>query len=126
VKKIAIAAMLVLFSAPLAGRAGNAGPMPLGNVDVGVAAINDLTLVRDGCGRGYRFSHRRGGCVPDYVGPRYVAPHYVGPRVHRGPRVNGDAAAAAVASTVLLGIVGASQGRHVRQGRRVDEGRRFR
>ena len=29
------------------------------------AAVNDdVTAVRDGCGRGFRFSHRRGRCVP--------------------------------------------------------------
>ena len=27
---------------------------------------SDVTLVRDGCGRGYRFSNRRQACVPEF------------------------------------------------------------
>ena len=41
-----------------------AGAMPLSPVQHGFGS-NDLTLVRDGCGRGFRFSERRQRCVPD-------------------------------------------------------------
>jgi hypothetical protein len=41
----------------------DADAMPIAPVD-GFAS-GDTTLVRDGCGRGMRFSERRGRCVPD-------------------------------------------------------------
>ena len=41
-----------------------AGAMPLSPVEQGFG-VSDLMLVRDGCGRGMRFSERRQRCVPD-------------------------------------------------------------
>jgi hypothetical protein len=45
----------------------------------------DLSLVRDGCGRGMRYSRRAGGCVPIdgavVVAPRVVAPMVVAPAI---------------------------------------------
>ena len=55
---------------------GNAGAVPLAPVESAAAAESSLLLVRDGCGRGYRYSHRAGGCVEDYRGP---PPVYVRP-----------------------------------------------
>jgi hypothetical protein len=62
---IAIAAVFLL--------AGGADAAPLG---LGTSAAiqsdaqeGDVTLVRDGCGRGMRYSNRRGGCVPIDRGP---------------------------------------------------------
>ena len=37
----------------------------------------DLSLVRDGCGRGMRFSRRAGGCVVD--GPAVIVPRVFAP-----------------------------------------------
>jgi len=83
----------------------SAGPMPLNpafSADDGA-----LTLVRDGCGRGFRFSNYRQACVPiegsggggygAYGGGGYVDP--------------GAAAAAAVAAGVAGAIIGGSGGR---------------
>lgn len=41
-----------------------AGAMPFSPVQHGFT-VDDTLLVRDGCGRGMRFSERRGRCVPD-------------------------------------------------------------
>ena len=41
-----------------------AGAMPFAPAQNGFTA-DDTMLVRDGCGRGMRFSERRGRCVPD-------------------------------------------------------------
>jgi hypothetical protein len=69
------------------------GAMPLNQAIS--ADAGDVTLVRDGCGRGLRFSNRRQACVPIDYGPGYG---YVDP---------GEAAAAAAAATALgvLGVV---------------------
>src|SRR5829696_3330258 len=40
----------------------DAGAMPFAKHGIG---SNDLTLARDNCGRGFRFSERRQRCVPD-------------------------------------------------------------
>lgn len=69
----------------------NAGPMPVNGVSAGET---DLTLVRDGCGRGMRFSNRRQACVPiDGYGP--------------GPGYDPGAAAAAA---IIGGVAGAIAG----------------
>lgn len=87
------------------------------------ATDSDVTLVRDGCGRGMRFSNRRQACVPDYNGggPRYYdggRPTYYrgggGPGPYRGSgyRDDGGAAAAAAVTGAIIGIaVGASANR---------------
>ena len=63
----------------------NAGPMPINGVSAGET---DLTLVRDGCGRGLRYSNRRQACVPIPYGP--------------GPGYDPGAAAAAA---IILGAL---------------------
>jgi hypothetical protein len=100
-KTLASGAALVAASAfaPASG-----GTLPLN------AAISagDITLVRDGCGRGFRFSNRRQACVP-IDGAGYVDP--------------GDAAAAAAAATAL-GVLGVVVGSGNHGGRRVHGGNR--
>jgi hypothetical protein len=62
---------------------GSAGALPAASVE-GVAAIeSNMLLVRDGCGRGMRFSNRLQACVEDFDrGP----PRYYGERdYYRGP-----------------------------------------
>ena len=79
----------------------SAGPMPL---NPAVSADSGLTLVRDGCGRGFRFSYRRQACVPidGYGGGGYVDP--------------GAAAAAAIAAGVAGAIIGGNRGGGYRGG----------
>ena len=71
-------AMGALTALPIAA----AGAMPLTQSKSTIEST-DLSLVRDGCGRGMRYSHRLGGCVVDnvVVAPRVVAPVVVVPRV---------------------------------------------
>jgi hypothetical protein len=59
---VAIGSMAFLTS-------GNAGALPLAPVESAAAVESNLLLVRDGCGRGFRYSHRAGGCVEDFRGP---------------------------------------------------------
>jgi len=68
----------------------DARAMPLTH-EMAAAVSDHVIAVRDGCGRGFRFSNYRGGCVP----------------IDRGPRYNNDAAAAAAAAAVTLGVIGA-------------------
>ena len=75
----------------------SAGPMPL---NPAVSADSGLTLVRDGCGRGFRFSNYRQACVP-IEGYGYGGGGYVDP---------GAAAAAAVAAGVAGAIIGGGGG----------------
>ena len=49
--------------APLAANAAPLGAMKSA-ITQSVAQDSDVTLVRDGCGRGMRFSNRRQACVP--------------------------------------------------------------
>lgn len=74
-------------------------------------SASDVTLVADGCGRGFRWSNRRQACVPINYGPAYVDPGYVDPN---------DAAAAAAAATALgvLGVVVGSGNNGYRGGNR--------
>lgn len=74
-----------------------------------VSVIEDsITLVRDGCGPGMRFSNRRGACVPDYGGPRYYGGG--GPQYYDGRprRRNNDAAVAVGTAAAVLGIIASS------------------
>jgi hypothetical protein len=59
---VAIGAMALLPS-------GNAGALPGALVESAVAVESNLLLVRDGCGRGFRWSNRRQACVEDFQGP---------------------------------------------------------
>src|SRR5436190_1617322 len=57
-------------SAVLLASAANAAPLALAKSAITQVDDSDVTLVRDGCGRGMRYSNRRGGCVPiDGGGP---------------------------------------------------------
>jgi hypothetical protein len=61
---------------------GNAGAFPLAPVESAAAVDSSLLMVRDGCGRGFRYSRRAGGCVPDrpvYVRPAPPPPVYIRP-----------------------------------------------
>jgi hypothetical protein len=41
------------------------GAMPLAQGKAGIAAQDSVLLVREGCGRGWQWSERRGRCVRD-------------------------------------------------------------
>jgi len=72
---LAMGAMTVLSIA-------DAGALPLTQSKQTIENA-DLTAVRDGCGRGMRYSRRAGGCVADgpvIIAPRVVAPIIVAPR----------------------------------------------
>lgn len=85
---IAIGAASVLVAA-------DARALPLAPAQPAAATESGITLVRDGCGRGMRYSNRRGGCVPQYDrGPRYY-----------DRRPSNDAAAAAAAAAGVLGVI---------------------
>jgi hypothetical protein len=68
---IAIASISMLF-------AFDAGALPLAPVTSQPVVGNTVTLVRDGCGRGYYYSRRWERCVEErdydhgYRGPRYT------------------------------------------------------
>ncbi len=65
--------VLGLILGAAAFTAVEARAMPLTH-PVAAAANEDVTLVRDGCGRGYRFSNRRQTCVPMDDRPIVVNP----------------------------------------------------
>lgn len=72
---VAIGSMALLTS-------GSAGALPAAFVDSPAAAEANLLLVRDGCGRGMRFSNRLQACVEEFDrGPRRgpPPPFYVAP-----------------------------------------------
>ena len=56
---VAIAAMSALFAL-------DASALPLAAAKQQAAVESQLTLVRDGCGRGMRFSNHRQSCVEDF------------------------------------------------------------
>jgi hypothetical protein len=53
--------------------------------DQAVVAGSDLLLVRDGCGRGFRYSYRRQRCVPDYDVEFRRVPSPIPPPVYYRP-----------------------------------------
>ena len=59
-------ALMLAFGSSFAPTAGDANAAPLTFAKGVIAQVQDsnLTLVRDGCGRGMRFSNRRQTCVP--------------------------------------------------------------
>ena len=71
---------LVAFAGAVGAFAMLAGPAsaaPLASAKSAISQSDEgaLTLVADGCGRGMRWSNRRGGCVPQGGGgPGYVDP----------------------------------------------------
>lgn len=94
---------LAVVAAASALAPAGAGAMPL---NTAIAAETDHVLVRDGCGRGMRFSNRQQACVPmdGYGGgPGYYepAPAYVDP---------GAAAAAAIIGGVTGALIVGSGG----------------
>jgi hypothetical protein len=54
--------MIAAFAPAFVFAAGSADAMPRGGADQ-LGAASALTLVRDGCGEGWRFSRRRDRCV---------------------------------------------------------------
>jgi hypothetical protein len=121
---LATAAVIIAIGAAAVLLAGRAEALPLSHA--GAAALQhsaqetDVTLVRDGCGRGMRFSNSRGGCVQDFNGgPRVVVvPHGCGPGFRfsnsrqacvpmgRGGQVDEGAAAVAIGVGVLNALAG--------------------
>ena len=107
--------------------ASDAGAVPLG---LGKGAINELSahestviLVRDGCGRGMRFSNRRQMCVEDFDrGPRFVAPGC--PRGMRFSNSRGRCVPmhgqVDPGVAIMQGIIGGAIGGAVNSGRRGD------
>jgi hypothetical protein len=120
---LASAALMIAIGAAVLF-AGQAQALPLAHANAVAIAQNaqdsDVILVRDGCGRGMRFSNSRGGCVQDFNGgPRVVVvPRGCGPGfrfsnsrqacvpVGRGPHVDEGAAAVAIGVGVLNALVG--------------------
>jgi hypothetical protein len=75
--------------------AAPADAAPLTSSKSAISQSDDsVTLVRDGCGRGMRYSNRRGGCVPDGDGR---GPGYVDP-------------GAAIIGGIVQGVIGAPRG----------------
>ena len=73
-------AFAVAISAMALVPSGNAGAFPIAP-DAGAGLESNVLQVRDGCGRGMRYSNRMGGCVQDYGGP----PPYGGPPRYMPP-----------------------------------------
>jgi hypothetical protein len=70
---VAVGSMTLLSS-------GSAGALPVLSGESAASAVeSNLLLVRDGCGRGMRYSNRRGGCVPDDYGRGPPPPPYYAP-----------------------------------------------
>jgi hypothetical protein len=95
-RTILLSTLAVIATSALAP--AGAGPMPL---NPAVSADSGLTLVRDGCGRGFRFSNYRQACVPIEGYGYGGGGGYVDP---------GAAAAAAVAAGVAGAIIGGGGG----------------
>jgi hypothetical protein len=62
-KTLTLAVALSAMTALYAGGASALPAAPATTQAATQAAQNDVTLVRDGCGRGQRFSNRRNRCV---------------------------------------------------------------
>jgi hypothetical protein len=57
-------ALMLALGAATTLLVGDAAALPLAQVKQ-TAAASDLTLVREGCGRGFQYSERLGRCVRD-------------------------------------------------------------
>jgi hypothetical protein len=117
----ALASLAVMITVGAALFAGNATAAPI--APVGSAIIQSggqdsgVTLVRDGCGRGMRFSNSRQACVEDFGGG---GPRVVEPGCPRGTRfsnsrqacvpVGGVDPGAAIVNGIINGVVGAPGG----------------
>ena len=99
---------LALLGAPVF-TATVAQAMPLDRAIATSGLEDHVTLVRDGCGRGFRFSNRRQSCVPIHHGRGSVDP---------------GAAAAITAIGVIGAIVGSGNSGHRRSGHRGGRPRR--
>jgi hypothetical protein len=76
-----LAALAMVFAAGMFTGAANAMPLSQSATVQSAFQDSDVTLVRDGCGRGMRWSHRRQSCVPAFDrGPVVVVPPVVVPR----------------------------------------------
>ena len=89
----------------------------------GACAAGAVLQVRDGCGRGLRFSNRRNRCVPierEFEGDRGFDRERDNDGGRRFRRRDGDgnSAAGAVAAGVVLGIIGATAIQNNRRGNR--------
>ena len=114
-----LAVMIAVGATLLAGNAGAAPIAPATSAIVQSAAQDsDVTLVRDGCGRGMRFSNRLQACVEDYGGG---GPRVVEPGCPPGTRFSNNRQAcvpvggyvdpgAAVIQGIIGGVVGAPGG----------------
>jgi len=107
----AIGVATVLFAGP-----ASAAPLGVAGSAVTEAAGEDaLTAVRDGCGRGMRFSNRLQTCVEEGGPPAYVAPG-----CPRGMRFSERRQAcvalgepdpgAAIVNGIINGVIGAPRG----------------
>ena len=81
----------------LAPLGASASPLGLAK---GTGIESQLLEVRDGCGRGMRFSNRRQACVEDFDGPRE---RYIEERPVYRERVDPGAAAA---GAIVDGLIG--------------------
>jgi hypothetical protein len=69
--RVSLALIVAIGGALLLGAgSSDAAPLALGKGAVVQSDVqdSDVILVRDGCGRGMRWSHRRQGCVEDFGG----------------------------------------------------------
>ena len=124
--------VLTLVGAAVAsGANAQAAPLLLGK---SAAAASHVLEVRDGCGRGMRFSERRGGCVEDFDGgprgyyedrgappppPMYDRRPPPPPEYSRRPdRGDGDVAAGALIGGVVGAMIGSSIRNDAEQQRR--------
>jgi hypothetical protein len=96
IKILALTAAIGAASVLLAASATAMPVAPLGDA----TAESDITLVRDGCGRGMRWSNRAGDCV-------WERRHFAPPP----PRRVSDAEIAVGTAAAVLGIIGATQHR---------------
>jgi hypothetical protein len=100
------------------GGVAAAGPLAVPK-STATAFESDVLQVRDGCGRGMRFSNRRNRCVPierEFRRDDDFEDEGQGRRRSQRRNNDSDAAAAAVATGVILGIIGATAVQSNRRG----------
>lgn len=110
----AMLALMFAIAGSFALPAGDASAAPLAFAKgvISQAQDSDLVLIRDGCGRGMRFSNRRQTCVEDFnSGPRFVEPgcprgmRFSNSRGHCVP-MGGVDPGAAIVNGVINGLIG--------------------
>lgn len=128
---LAMGVLTLVGAAVASGANAQAAPLLLGK---SAAAASHVLEVRDGCGRGMRFSERRGGCVEDFDGgprgyyedrgappppPMYDRRPPPPPEYSRRPdRGDGDVAAGALIGGVVGAMIGSSIRNDAEQQRR--------